>query len=90
MLLKALTHVMADLLNNWSTAYAIDQTERFFTEKELQERRTSCTERFRQSVHEFEKMTFEQQWEWRNKVLRTHPSLKSIVESCSTAATANC
>lgn len=88
-LLKALTHAMAGLLNNWSTAYAIDQTERFFTEKELQEERSTCAERFRQSVDEFKKMTFEQQWEWRKKVLRTHPSIKSLVESCSPAANAN-
>lgn len=88
-LLKALTHTMAGLLNNWSTAYAVDQTERFFTETELQEERSSYAERFRQSVNEFEKMTFDQQWEWRQKVLRTHPSLKSIVDSCSTAVTAD-
>jgi hypothetical protein len=68
--LQALAREMARLFNNWSVAYAIDQTKTFFTEKQLEGNKSRAATRFRDAQFAFERMTFDQKYDWREKMLR--------------------
>ena len=68
--LRALAHEMARLYNNWDTAYAIDKTKYFFTDEQLKENKSRAATKFRDAQAEFDRMTFDQQYDWREKVLR--------------------
>ena len=74
--LRALVREMARLRNNESIAYAIDRTKMFFDEKRLKEDSKAAI-RFRDAQNEFSAMTWDQQYDWREKVIRTHPRLVS-------------
>ena len=73
---------MARLHNNESTAYAIDRTKMFFDEERLKEESKAAI-RFRDAQNESSDMTWDQQYDWREKVLRTHPRLDRIVAEIS-------
>ena len=68
--LQALAREMARLFNNWSAAYAIDQPRTFFTEKQLEGNKSRATTKFRDAQFAFERMTFDQKYDWREKILR--------------------
>ncbi|MBN8625960.1 MAG: hypothetical protein J0M17_10760 [Planctomycetes bacterium] len=79
MLLKALVREMAVLDNNRSIAYAMDKTNMFFEKPEAKEPETPAMKKFFAAVEEFEKLTFDQQYEWRDRVARRHPRLDQFV-----------
>jgi hypothetical protein len=79
---RALVREMARLHNNESAAYAIDRTKMFFDEERLKEESKAAI-RFRDAQNEFSDMTWDQQYDWREKVLRTHPRLDRIVAEIS-------
>jgi hypothetical protein len=68
--LAALAREMARCYNNWDIAYAIDKTKTYFTEEHLRENKSRAAAKFRDAQAEFDRMTFEQQYDWREKVLR--------------------
>jgi hypothetical protein len=80
--LRALVREMARLHNNEATAYAIDRTKMFFREEQLKGEPKAAI-RFCDARKEFLAMTWDQQCDWREKVLRTHPRLDRIVAEVS-------
>lgn len=82
-LFRALVREMAVTYNNWHVAYAMDRTQRFFTEEELRGESTSAKEAFRQAVAEFGRKSIDEQLKWQKRVTRTHPRLDRIVASHS-------
>jgi hypothetical protein len=78
-LLRALVRKMADLYNNWATAYAIDQTMMLFSEAQLRGDRSPGMEKFIVARSKFERMTIDEKLAWREKVIAKHPRLDRIV-----------
>jgi hypothetical protein len=78
MFLQALAREMARLYNNWDVAYAIYQTKTFFTEKQLEDNKSRAATKFRDARSKFDGMTFDQQYDWREKLLRKRPRLRRI------------
>ena len=69
---------MARLRNNEATAYAIDRTKMLFSEERLKEESKTAV-RFCDARKEFLAMTSDQQYDWRERVLRTHPTLGRVL-----------
>jgi hypothetical protein len=68
--LRALAREMAGLYNNWSIAYAMLRTNTLFTEEQLKHNKSRAAAKFNNARSEFDRMTFDQQYDWRQKVLR--------------------
>jgi hypothetical protein len=70
---------MARLYNNWEAAYAIYQTKTFFSEDQLKDKKSRAATKFRNAQDEFARMTFEQKYDWREKVLQKRTGQKRAV-----------
>jgi hypothetical protein len=71
--LRALAREMAAIYNNSGVAYAMYQTQFFFTEEQLKDNKSRAATKFRDARCEFDRMTFDQQYDWREKLLRKRP-----------------
>ncbi len=78
-LLRALVREMARLQNNVSVAYAMAKTKRFFTETELKSNDEGPANKFRNAQAEFDGMDFEQQYDWKQGVIRRYPRLEDFL-----------
>jgi hypothetical protein len=60
-------------------AYAIDRTQMFFTEAELQGDRSPSKQAFESALAEFDRMSSEERFRWQQRVTHRHPRLDRIV-----------
>ncbi len=67
-LMRALVRKMSELHNDVAVAYAMDKTKRYFDESESREPKTAAVEEWRRAKDEFERMPFEQQHAWQEKI----------------------
>jgi hypothetical protein len=78
-LFKAIIREMAMLDNNSAVAYAMDRTKMFFSEEQLDHNDISPAKKFRDAQSKFEGMSFDEQYDWRNRISRRYPRLEQFV-----------
>lgn len=78
-LLQALVREMVTLYNNLATAYAIDKTKMFFTEKQWREGDTAAKDRFKDALFGYDNLPQEEQIAWQQGVVERYPKLSEIV-----------
>jgi hypothetical protein len=81
-IMAALVRTMAESNNNLSVAYGMDKTKRFFTTDQIKDDDSMAAHQWVEAKREFEKMDWEGQEDWRDRVIRTHPRLDRIIDQC--------
>lgn len=81
--LQSLVATMAQLHNNCSVAYAMLKTGGYVAiPKETPHTDWSAFQRkFAAAMKDFESMTFEQQWDWGERIQRRYPRLIDVIEA---------
>jgi hypothetical protein len=72
---------MVLLDNNSAVAYAMYRTHMFFDDAELQRNETPAAKKFKDAIAEFDRMNFDQQYDWRQSVARRCPRLEQFLGS---------
>lgn len=77
---KALIRHMAETFDNDSAAYAFDRTGRFFTQREVDERKTTDADvrTFDDAAQEFERMSFQNRQKWRDRTAK-YPIFEDVM-----------
>ncbi len=79
MLLKAIVRELARADNNLATAYAIAKSRRYFTEFELESDNGKSAGMFRDALAKFQQLDFDQQYDWKQRVVRRYPRLEQFI-----------
>ncbi|NLX07722.1 MAG: hypothetical protein GXY33_21495 [Phycisphaerae bacterium] len=80
-LFKAVIRAMVERYNNLPVAYAMAKTDRFFTEEQRKELRTSVARKWWDICWQFEKLDWARQRRWFDGIIRRYPRLEKIVAS---------
>jgi hypothetical protein len=67
---KALVRHMAEGFDCWDVAYAMDRTGRYFTEEQRKQKDDPAVGRWHEALREFDKLPQDEQFRWREKVMR--------------------
>lgn len=77
---KSIIATLAQLHNNVATAFAMNRTAIFF-DAPADPNLDDCSEaqrRYLAAQEEYSSMTFDQQWQWRDAILRRYPRLSDV------------
>ena len=77
-LMKALIREMSELFNNQDIAYAMDQTDRYFTEDQLKGTDTAVTRKWREALETWKQMSMNEQIAWQRSVAGD-PSIDKLI-----------
>ncbi|REJ65360.1 MAG: hypothetical protein DWQ31_18350 [Planctomycetota bacterium] len=79
-LMGALVRVMAELDNDSPAAYAMAKTKLYFEDEDKSTQDYPARKKFEDAKREYTDMSFDEQYDWRERVQRTYPRLDRIVE----------
>jgi hypothetical protein len=82
-ILHAVVSMMAELRNNCGVAYAMVKTGGYWDvpERSFPKEHSVAEKKFADAIGEFESMTFDQRWDWIERVQRRFPRLVDVVEA---------
>ena len=78
-LFKAVVREMALLGNNSAVAYAMYRTHTFFDDTELEKDETPAAKKFKDAKSEFDRMSFDEHYDWCHSIARRCPHLAQFV-----------
>lgn len=78
-LFGALIREMVMRSSPWETAYAMDRTKMLFDKEQLQKGESRAVKKFKDALVEYDRMSFDEQFAWRQRVIRRHPSLSQFL-----------
>lgn len=73
LVMRAMIRTMVEENNDLTTAYAMDKTKRFFSKDQLEKNESKPAQQWNAAIREYIDMDWQQQWGWREAVMRTHP-----------------
>jgi len=76
---RIITRMLADTRNADRLAYAMHQTQMYFTEEQLKGDRTPAMQRFQKALDEFYKEPYKKQERRINRILAAYPSLAEAI-----------
>lgn len=82
-ILHAIIATMAELHNNCGVAYAMSKTQGFVDVPEglFHRDQSPFQQKFQVAVREYEEWTFDQQWDWCERVQRRYPRMIDVIDS---------
>lgn len=78
-LFRGLIRTMCEVRNNLPVAYAMWKTGKLIQEEEVEKKETPAGRKFADAVFEFEKMSFDAQWDWQQQICKTYPRLDKLI-----------
>lgn len=78
LVMRAMVRTMAELYNDLHVAYAMDKTKRHFTKQQLEDNKSKEAKAWLDAQDEYNNMSWKKQFEWRERVMKTHPRLDKL------------